>query len=103
MLERDDPYFLNRFDEIVEAAAHRIAHNPTENGRNAVNDLYRLTFSLKHLLQALADDFGLDCAAPEYVAGHDDDFETCYESTNPALTWCSPCQVRSFLEPAHGK
>lgn len=51
MIERDDPYFLKRFDEIVTAASHHIARAGTnEQGRNEVNDLYRLAFAQRHLL-----------------------------------------------------
>lgn len=66
MLERDDPYFLRNFDEIVEAAAHRIAHNPTENGRNAVNDLYRLAFAQKNLLASIRAVFVDDVSKPSW-------------------------------------
>lgn len=65
-LERDDPFFLKGFDRITELAAP-LCSDPN------VNDLYRLAFSQKNLLQEYRDLFlgiqaayeSLGFAAPE--------------------------------------
>ena len=45
MSHRDDPYFVSRFDEIVETAAQWCHHQE-------VNALYRLAWALKAELDA---------------------------------------------------